>query len=156
MREVESATKGLAIHPGRGFSEMSVSGAYPRAALPVTSRVGLRDPRSSCTYQGPHNERVLAGICLLSTHGYRRRLIYPPVHFNRALLSHHLGMVPCMVRNFRSSTLKCSAFRQARFQSTNPHFYQNRQLEQYAAREAQRLSLRQLVTYLVHTENCAI
>jgi hypothetical protein len=69
-----------------------------------------------------------------------------------ALLSHHLGMV----RNFRCSTLKCSAFRQARFQSTNPHFYQNRQLEQYAAREAQRLSLRQLVRYLVHTGNCAI
>ncbi|KAI9442344.1 alpha-ketoacid dehydrogenase kinase N-terminal domain-containing protein [Lactarius indigo] len=35
----------------------------------------------------------------------------------------------------------------ARFQSTSPHFYQNRQLESYAAKEAQRLSLRQLVFY---------
>ncbi|KAF8482785.1 alpha-ketoacid dehydrogenase kinase N-terminal domain-containing protein [Russula ochroleuca] len=43
--------------------------------------------------------------------------------------------------------LKCSAFRQARFQSTNVHFYQNRQLELYATREAKRLSLRQLVFY---------
>ncbi|KAH9056571.1 alpha-ketoacid dehydrogenase kinase N-terminal domain-containing protein [Lactarius vividus] len=36
---------------------------------------------------------------------------------------------------------------QARFQSTSLHFYQNRQLETYAAKEAQRLSLRQLVFY---------
>lgn len=36
---------------------------------------------------------------------------------------------------------------QARFQSTSSHFYQNRQLETYAAKEAQRLSLRQLVFY---------
>lgn len=35
---------------------------------------------------------------------------------------------------------------QARFQSSL-HFYQNRQLESYAAKEAQRLSLRQLVFY---------
>ena len=53
----------------------------------------------------------------------------------------HLGMIP----NSRCSVLKRSAFRHARFQSTNLNFYQNRQLELYAAKEAQRLSLRQLV-----------
>jgi len=53
----------------------------------------------------------------------------------------HLGMIP----NSRCSVLKRSAFRHARFQSSNLNFYQNRQLELYAAKEAQRLSLRQLV-----------
>ncbi|KAI0268576.1 branched-chain alpha-ketoacid dehydrogenase [Russula aff. rugulosa BPL654] len=52
-----------------------------------------------------------------------------------------------MVLNSRYSVLKCSAFRQARFLSSNFHFYQNRQLELYAAKKAQRLSLRQLVFY---------
>jgi len=58
-----------------------------------------------------------------------------------ALLSPSLGMFP----NSRCSVWKCPAFRQARFQSTSLHFYHNRQLELYAAKEARRLSLRQLV-----------
>jgi hypothetical protein len=62
---------------------------------------------------------------------------------DRALLSPSPS--PGMVPNSRCPVLNFSAFRQARFQSTNFHFYQNRQLELYAAKEAQRLSLRQLV-----------
>jgi hypothetical protein len=54
---------------------------------------------------------------------------------------HHPDMLP----NTRCSVSKCFALSQARFLSTNPHFYQNRQLELFATREAKRLSLRQLV-----------
>ncbi|KAI9461295.1 alpha-ketoacid dehydrogenase kinase N-terminal domain-containing protein [Lactarius psammicola] len=54
-----------------------------------------------------------------------------------------------MILNSKISSSRRLAFRrvQARFQSTSLHFYQNRQLESYAAKEAQRLSLRQLVFY---------
>ncbi|KAI0268690.1 alpha-ketoacid dehydrogenase kinase [Gloeopeniophorella convolvens] len=52
-----------------------------------------------------------------------------------------------MLTGSRNVLIKRSALVQARLQSTGSHFYQNRQLELYAAREAQRLSLRQLVFY---------
>ncbi|KAI0305582.1 alpha-ketoacid dehydrogenase kinase N-terminal domain-containing protein [Multifurca ochricompacta] len=49
-----------------------------------------------------------------------------------------------MAHSHKNVFLKYPALVRARFQSTSLHFYQNRQLEYYAAKEAQRLSLRQL------------
>jgi hypothetical protein len=54
-----------------------------------------------------------------------------------------------MVPNTRYFMSRCLSLTQARFQSMNLHFYQNRQLELYASKEAQRLSLRQLVHNLL-------
>ncbi|KAI9509488.1 alpha-ketoacid dehydrogenase kinase N-terminal domain-containing protein [Russula earlei] len=52
-----------------------------------------------------------------------------------------------MILNTRYTVSKCLTLSRARFQSTNLHFYQNRKLEEYATKEAKRLSLRQLVFY---------
>jgi hypothetical protein len=145
---------------GRGFCKVS---CISRAALPETfkpawplrrrprytcERFGMRGrpaygPVSShqasraiqCTHTSRYMFRIRSpeGVVLCKRFGSRRSC--------SCRLRRHLGMLP----NSRCSVLKCSAFRQARFQSTSLHFYQNRQLELYAAKEAQRLSLRQLV-----------
>jgi hypothetical protein len=106
----------------------------------VSSHIELKGPysarrRADIWLESVHQKEIMYGI-LCKPFGSRRP------HFDDPCprLRH-----PSMVPNSRCSVLKCSAFRQARFQSTNFHFYQNRQLELYAAKEAQRLSLRQLV-----------
>ena len=136
---------------------MSVSSVHIyRAAFPDTPGPGGSHRGRPKSQVSPHTKDLTTYACQQTYSHYSltdaKGVGSHAIHFNRTLLSTSLGMVP----NFRCSVLKRSAFRQARFQSTNPHFYQNRQLELYAAREAQRLSLRQLVNYMVHSKLCSL